>query len=548
VIRSATQGDAAPMNFAFDYVKHKSKPQNDGFYFDVDTPRGHFFTVLDFATHDYANLNPSLQGKLETIVSSFVSVSSFSADLFLGFLAKEINNFVHNLAEQSGGPELSCSAALCLLSDNQLSYFLRGDTNIKILNSGRLQPLPSEREQVSELGTENIEAPLSDEVHALTLQDDDVVLVMTRGVAEALGTPELPADVLNLDGSDSQLLCDSLMKASAGSGSDRTLVVIAGPYSRPLDDGVAELKRSIASLEERLSALAEIERQRGVDLARPELNVGNQFEQNFGEQVAELKEYLRTKAATIDLLELDEKVKDLSATLAGKASTAEVLELQRDVLKLGLTSATAVNDTIAEPAPTASIASAEGGADKTPVQAARPRATFTLTAALVVLVISLAAGFAGGWLALRRTRTAPEQWSVKTSGNQITIMRTDAARGNVTLTVDQPLNASGEQTFSSFADVERYLDTITKSETPTALSSQLSPSTESSPVAAPANQPSPGESTANTTVITVAPGDSLNELARRFNTTAQRLKELNPQMNWPRIQTGQKVIVPTPAG
>ena len=177
------------MHFAFDYAKHKSKPRNAGFCFDTETPRGHLFTVLDFAPHDYANLNPSLQGKLETIVSSFDSVSSFSADLFLGFLAKEINNFVHNLAEQSGGPELICSAALCLVSADRLSYFLRGDTKISILQSGRLRPLEAdklaedehEKTVLAQLGVEKVEAPMSDQVQSFTLQDDDLVLIMTRG-------------------------------------------------------------------------------------------------------------------------------------------------------------------------------------------------------------------------------------------------------------------------------------------------------------------------------------------------------------------------------
>lgn len=52
------------MNFSFQSVKLKSKPHNEDFYFDIETPRGHFF-VLDFASHDYANLNATLKGKLE---------------------------------------------------------------------------------------------------------------------------------------------------------------------------------------------------------------------------------------------------------------------------------------------------------------------------------------------------------------------------------------------------------------------------------------------------------------------------------------------------
>jgi hypothetical protein len=46
------------MNFSSASVKLKSKLQNEDFYCDLETPRGHFFAVLDFASHDYANLKP----------------------------------------------------------------------------------------------------------------------------------------------------------------------------------------------------------------------------------------------------------------------------------------------------------------------------------------------------------------------------------------------------------------------------------------------------------------------------------------------------------
>jgi hypothetical protein len=109
------------MNFSFDSVKLKSQVRNEDFYFEVETPLGHFFAVLDFATHDYANLNATLKGKLETILGPFAALSDFSDDLFLGFVAKEINNFVSGLAEMGGDPELLFSAALCLVNGNRLS-------------------------------------------------------------------------------------------------------------------------------------------------------------------------------------------------------------------------------------------------------------------------------------------------------------------------------------------------------------------------------------------------------------------------------------------
>ena len=511
------------MHFAFDYAKHKSKPRNAGFYFDIETPRGHLFTVLDFAPHDYANLNPSLQGKLETIVSSFDSVSSSSADLFLGFLAKEINNFVHNLAEQSGGPELSCSAALCLVSGARLSYFLSGDAKISILQSGRLQPLQGdgpgadehEKTAPAQLGANKVEAPLSDQVQSFTLQDDDLVLIMTRGVAEAIESQESPADRWNLLESDVQVLCDSLMKGSVAGGEDRMLVVISGPYQRPLEPGLAE---------------------------------PSQIEQKFGEQVAALRDDLRNKAATIDLLELDAKVKDLSVTLAGKADTAAVLGLQRDMLKLGLVSnAAATNQAVedAEPLPAAAAAGpVDSGGDhsSTSDQPRHTETAFTLKAALIVLVISLAAGFVGGWFGSRRTRTAPEVWSVKTSGNQITIGRKDVTNGgNVTLTVAQPLKSTGEQTFSSFADVKRYVDTITKEQ----------PSQNAGNQAAPANQATQPKEDRPASAVTEIPfksGDTLTKLAQRYHTTPRKLIELNPKITrWSLTPVGQKIVVPSPS-
>ena len=631
------------MNFAFDYAKHKSKPRNDGFYFNIETPRGHFFTVLDFAPHDYANLNPSLQGKLETIVSSFVSVSSFSADLFLGFLAKEINNFVHNLAEQSGGPELFCSAALCLVSGDRLSYFLRGDTKISILQSGRLQPLHSdtfgEGEQgnrvSAQLGAENLEAPMSDQVQAFTLEDDDVVLVMTRGVAEAFESQELRADLVSLGQSDSQSLCDSLMKASAASSDHRTLVVISGPYERQVEpSGLAELSKAIAALEARLNALTEREQRRNLDVGRSENSVGAQFEQ-FGEQVAELKDYLKTKAATIDLLELDEKVNNLSATLAGKANTAEVLGLQRDVLKLGIASNASKSRSAAE---TDEIARASAPVQKSALPADRespanaggldderayadlpngkaPQRPLSLVAVLLILALAIVGAFIGAWLQAKVMQKRPEIWSVKSSGHQILISRLDGsgAAGVVSLNVAQPLRATGEQTFSSFADVKQYIDTITKEQpapnagnqaaqanqptqtredTPAIVVTEIafksgdtlkklaqrykttprklielnpnitrwsltpvgqkivvpSPSAANSS-ASQKDQSASNSSPANTTRVTIEPGDTLDTLARRYNLTVDQLKKLNPQItNWSRIQSGQKVLVTTPAG
>src|SRR6266550_147754 len=201
------------MKFSSDSIKLKSKAHNEDFCFDLETPRGHFFAVFDFGPHDYANLNATLKGKLETIVGSFVSLSRFSAELFLGFLAKETNNFLHNLGEQSGGPELLASCALCLVSGNRLTYFLCGDVQLNVVNNGRLLPLygTAAGESVSatdtkvgieRLGARNQEAPLTDVVQSFTLQDPDLVLVTTNGLQEAFAGRNLATEIAKMGSTD----------------------------------------------------------------------------------------------------------------------------------------------------------------------------------------------------------------------------------------------------------------------------------------------------------------------------------------------------------
>ena len=553
------------MNFSSDSVKLKSKPQNEDFYFDIETPRGHFFAVLDFAPHDYANLNATLKGKLETIVGSFVSLSRFSADLFLGFLAKEINNFLHNLGEQSGGPELLCSAALCLVSGNRLSYFLSSDVSMNIVSSGRLLPLNGQKadasvlagrrsaaeqagNQLVQLGAHDQEAPLTDRVQAFTLQDDDVVLIMTRGLVEAFEGQQLTNEILSLRSPDPKVISDTLMKAGESSRDDRTLVVITGPYERYVDPVLADLSKAVASLEARVSSLTEGDQQKdagGADRLARDPAGDRQLEQRFGRQLEVVKDDLRGKAAKIDLLELDEKLKNVNVVLASKADTAQVLTLQRDVLKLGLVAngvrlpGENAGEATSTPTPPESTISQEVLTGTVAGQQDRVRRPYGLKAALLIFVIAIAAGFFGSWLQSRLMRRSPEVWSVKTAGNQISINRLDAggSQGGVSLNVTQPLKANGEQIFSSFGDVKQYVDTLTSAQ---AASDQTSPTPE----------PKEGPPTPVVTEVAVGRGDTLDRIARRNNITADRLKELNPQItNWRVLKVGQKVMVPmAPAG
>ena len=574
------------MKFASDSIKLKSKAQNEDFCFDLETPRGHFFAVLDFGSHDYANLNATLKGKLETIVGSFVSLSRFSAELFLGFLAKEINNFLHNLGEKSGGPELLASGALCLVNGNRLTYFLCGDVQLSVVNNGRLLPLfgtaagestggAPANAAIERLGARNQEAPLTDVVQSFTLQDADLVLVMTHGLQEAFTGRKLADEIAAVGSTDPQMICDALMKSAASASEDRSLVVMSGPYEKYVDPVLADLSKAVAGLESRLEALSEEDETKSAD-------------QRIAQQLEVLKDDLRGKAAKIDLLELDEKVKALSATLSKRVKSGEP----------GIEAKPIESD----PLPVMDHQLHRSGIP-------------TMWLALIVLAAALVGSLIGGFMQARRARTAPESWSVKTAGNQITISRLDNEQATVTLNVAQPLNATGEQRFSSFADAKRYIDTIAQSAAAVPLASPVTsplesaapnavteitvkrgdslrtlaeqynvpqgklislnptirrwstirigqrivvpvgtapvttPTTAASPGASPPAQDQAGNASSNTTEITVVPGDSLNRLSSKYNATPDRLRELNPQIvNWAMILPGQKIVVPAPSG
>jgi LysM repeat protein len=570
------------MNFSSESVKLKSKPQNEDFCFDLETPRGHFFAVLDFAPHDYANLNAELNGKLETIVGSSASLPKFSADFFLGFLAKKINNLLNDLGTHSGGPELLCSAALCFVSGDQLSYFLCGNASMSISSGGQLLALPGlmnadpgssgqTNEEMGQLGARSLETPLTDRVGAYNLKDDDVVLMMTPGIEEALAGSEITDEILRMP--DSKPILDAVMDASTSVDDDRTLVVIAGPYERQVDP-LADLTKAIADLEAKVSALTGGGDNSTAVSQEKELADSSQLEQRFSQEIEVLKDDLKSKAANVYLVELDQKIRNLSAVVAGKADTADLQGLQSDVSKLGVFS-NAGNSEMAEAGFTSAASESNEVPSEMPPVAQAPRRFLGLKSALLILVIATGGAFVGTWLQSRIVKKPQEVrpqeiWSVKTSGNHIVISRLDSGgRGSVALNVAQPLNSTGEQTFSSFADVKRYIDTI-------ATSAPLDQNTQTSQSASNQNTQATSVTDAKktqatqaadakrnpavppkvlkkkvvekkpaVTEITIKPGDSLNRLAQRYKVPPEKIMKLNPTVtSWPRVRTGQKIVVP----
>ena len=637
------------MKFWSDSIKLDSPSESENFYFDLETPRGHFFSVLDFVPHDYANLDATLKLKLETIVGSFDSVPKFSTDLFLGFLAKEINNFLYELGKQSEGPQLFCSAALCLINGNRLVYFLCGDVKANVLDGGRLHPLvparaafpdsgvdaateagyhqlsdETERNEFDELGVRHWNAPLTGRLPACTLHDDEVILITTSGGEELFAQPEFSTTLPSLRLSDAKSICDAVMENSSASLAEMTLLVISGPYVPYLDPYLRDLSRSFDSLEARVDALAASGQRMGAAPDLIEKTFEAELEHRINPQIDELKDALSRKANTIDVLELNEILKNLGLVLANKADTTALLSLERDILKLGVdgkekhayggngigqltdgeTTVGSMAEFGLEDPGLLETGDTVTGQDVLQV----PRQTsFGLKTAVMVFIVAIGAAFVGAWLQSRILRKSPEVWSVKASGNQIWISRMDqGGQGNVSLNLSAPVKSQAEQTFSSFADVKSYLDTITGPQTSpdqTAVAAQtqtvpeqstdtkmiakaddslkqsshadkISPKKSSEVISTAGRKPeskTPGKislnrpaapsdatlkrdrrvlanSSANTTLVKVGAGDTLEKLARRFKTTSTELRKLNPQINERGvIRPQQKLVVPAPS-
>ena len=524
------------MNFSSDSVKHESKTQNEDFIFDLETPRGHFFAVIDFDSHDFANLNATLKGKLETIINSFVSLSRFSADLFLGFLAKEINNFLYNLREQAGGPQLVGSAVFCLLSGNRLNYLLCGNIAIRTWNSGKVTTLgpASDESSLQKLGRSFQESPLTDAVQSSTLDDSDVALVMTAGVTSVLDAHRLSS---RLDGlSDAAAIRDALMTASNSSKDDRTVLVITGTFERYVDPMVFDLTRAVANLESRVDALAQTQRQPVAGPVSATDEALRQLEDRLAAQIASVREDLGGKAGSIDFLELDEKITAFATLIAGKADKADVLGVQSELLKLS----------VAADVPGPAVKYQNDG----PSPAGWER-SLLLKVGGIVLIVGLAGGFLGAWLQSRLMRrsnaAAPAPMAVQALVPTPQPTPSPAATPGTTEIVVQPGDS-----LKKFAQQYNVPERAIMDLNPTIERwAMIQPGQKilvpAAPVASPV--PSPAASTAapGTVEVIVGPGDSINRFAQRYGTTPARIRELNPQItNSAAIQTGQKLLMPTP--
>jgi LysM repeat protein len=534
------------MNFSSDSVKLEISPHKEDFYLDVDTPHGHVFAVLDFAPHDYVNLTPALKSRLEMIINSFESTAKFSADFFLGFLALEINNYLSNLSKQSEGqPPILCSAALCLVHGNQLSYFHCGDVLLNVLTGGRLVPLNgagSGKEAPLQLGARNSQMTLTNQVKSLTLQDTDMVLILTQGIGKTLDNARLAREVMSLKSSDPKIIRDALLSASATSRSDRTVVAIAGPYTPASEPTLADLSKAVASLEAKLNTLTQNPTPE-IGAAAVTASEAIAREDDFEPEVVPSAGIIGEPRSNYRSLAMAAALATLVIALIGgfagswfqsrtlrkgpEVWTVRTSGTQIEIARLDENGPHTVSLSLEQPARTTGeqkfssfsdvkqylemISSSAGTpnqpnqASQTIAQANQPAApTIEYTAKPGDSLMSLA------W----RHRVSPEK--LQELNPSITKWRSIQVGQKIALPSPTPPDAAT--------------------------------STQGEVVAS--NNVNANSNAMSTTEVTVGPGDSVMKLARRHNISQEQLRALNPNISrWPLLQIGQRISLPasTPA-
>jgi LysM repeat protein len=534
------------MNFSSDSVKLEIRPHKEDFYLDVETPRGQFFAVLDFAPHDYVNLTPALKNKLEMIVTSFTSASKFSANVFLGFLALEINNFLNNLSKQSDSPPILCSAALCLVNGNQLSYFLCGDVLLNIFTEGGLVPLygaESDGEHYPEqLGARNSQKTLTNQVKSLTLHDSDTVLIMTQGIGTTLDHARLAKEVVGLRSSDPRTIRDALLTASAASRNDRTVVVIGGPYTQPGDPTLADLGKAIASLETRMNALSATVAPAAMSLGALAGSEAISNAESVDTEAAKPGRVIGKPRPSFKSLGLAAALIALVIALVGgfagswfqsrtvrktpEAWSVKTSGTQIDIARLDENGPGKVTLSLEQPSKTNGEQRFSSFTDvKQYLELiSRPSAAANQSNQADSIIpagksIPASAGEAA----------APVTEYTAKSGDSL--MRL-AWRHKVSPVRLRELNPNITQWRSIKIGQKIALPS------PSPASSQLSPQGESVASAS---------SASNTTEITVGPGDSVMRLARRHNVSQEELRKLNPTINrWPLLRIGERITLPSP--
>jgi LysM repeat protein len=236
-----------------DSIKEANKDECEDIFFRQETRHGALYIVFDFSSHNFGNLTYQLRSEITKVIGSLDALAAPTPELYLGYVAKDINNYVYRMSRDVCNGKLHCVAAMCLFKGNRLTYLTYGDARVNIFDGENLlllngakyhtltvvsetqdSPKPID-ENPEQFGRKFFELPLPERAHTLTLRDTDTVLIFSDGVEEVLPPHERLKELRRLAAAEPEQIYDAIMQATTAVQDDRTLVVIKGGYGELAD-------------------------------------------------------------------------------------------------------------------------------------------------------------------------------------------------------------------------------------------------------------------------------------------------------------------------
>lgn len=587
------------MNFYPDSIKHAPKQQNEDLWLSVETKQhGHLLMVLDFASHNITNAGLKFNGDIKQLIGSLDTLSGLTDELFLGYVGKDINNYVYEQGQKLSGGHLSCVAAICLLHQNRLIYLSYGDARINIYTNSKLillngakyvtptviddieaNPLTVDDKPES-FGRKYLDSPLTERIRSTAIKDTDVVLIFSDGLEEAASPQRRLSELRRINSIDPKSICEALLQATNSAQDDRTLIVITGPYEKYVDPVIGNISTSISGLQNLITTindnqilpLSEEVKTIKTDLGRADLSIRElklQLEDKadssaLDQDLARRIEILKT--SLLERLNKDKKSKSATTSRAGGGrgeadhptdnSFGPLLdqwvsnnpeEWRHLVASTNPALATGESDKVARPAGAdvnnrqsreqvepdrlkGGIPRVVGFGAQQSAGEDQSRLTFFLW-----LFVALFVGVIMGVIFAKQSAGPPSDvWLVRAEQSRFVLIHQTEGRANTSLPIQLsrplPAHLPPESQFPSFDEAQAYMGKyVVEPEVPRA-------STEETP------------SPQLAIDVVVRNGDSIERLAQRHNTTPEKLRELNRNVDWNKLQAGKKIAVPYASG
>jgi len=567
-----------------DSIKESSKSESEDLYLHYPTKHGDLFVVLDFAGHNYRNFNLKLKSDFSTLIDQLSVLRGINRELFLGCLAKELNNYVLRMGQEFCAGRLFCVVAMGLLNANNFTYLTYGDARINIFDGDRLILLNGSRYQTrmivadiqerpkaidespEQFGRRFFDIPLVDRVHTVTLGDSDTVLMFSDGVEAILSPPYLLRELRGLITAGPQEIYDAIMLATSSVQDDRTLVVIKGTFGKLPSAAEEQIREQVSALKTNLEQQIKTETESSWEnFLQSATKILETQISGVNGQVREIRDLCETKtdaemlrAEAEHRQQLESRIEQLESVKTKKggkvAPTIKEDELKRMISDV-VSNDPAWWSTLAPAPPDNGPKDAEssnrtpamipvGYDDRDGYEVRNDHQVHGFAWKIITTLIVFGLGFMFAWVLgywgfLRSGSAARESWQVKAAENVLTLIHNDGSgfdRVDLLLATSVRNDVPREHAASSFREVGEFLTRIGVSQRGSDLSNR---DLDSDAARA---KPSP------TLEVTAMPGDSLEKIAKRYNVTREKLNELNPGFNWGTLKAGQKIKVPDSSG